>query len=223
MHPSSRAFRLGLAVLLVVAPLCELVETVVSPLTSGSTVDDLHAIAAHQSAFVVSVLVGVLATALYVPAFLGIARLTWQRSRRLSVLAGTSVVLAMLGFMGIRMAQAVELQGARDGLGATRTAHLIDGVAANPIGGTVFALFMGGTVIGVVCTAAAVWRARLAPVPAVVLLAAFPFLDLLTPGYLGTLLAHAVLLVGLGWIGLALTRTSTDRTESLVAVGSAAG
>src|SRR4051812_1749998 len=110
MFPESRRFRIGLAVLLVAAPLLELVETVLSPLTDRSTADDLLAIAAHRSVFVFSVLAGILATALYVPALVGLARLSWARSRVLSAVAGSIAVLSMLGFMGVRMLQAVELE-----------------------------------------------------------------------------------------------------------------
>ncbi len=62
------------AVLLVLAPLGEVVEQLLSPLDGSSTGKDLAAIAAHQGRFEVSVLVGVLATVMYAPAFLGCVR-----------------------------------------------------------------------------------------------------------------------------------------------------
>jgi hypothetical protein len=204
----SRRFTLGAAALLVAAPLIELVETVLSPLTDGSTADDLHAIAAHQSVFVVSVLAGLLATILYVPAFLALARLTWNRSPRLSAVGGAVAVLSMLGFMGVRMLQAVELQAVRKPLGIQTGAALIDSAGTNPIGAVFLVLFLGGSVIGVVCLAVATWRAHVAPRTAVVLFLAFPFVDLLMPGHLGTVVAHAALLAGLGWIGVAAARGS---------------
>jgi hypothetical protein len=206
MLTPSRRFTLGAAALLVAAPLIELVETLLSPLTDGSTADDLRAIAAHQSVFVLSVLVGLLATILYVPAFLALARLTWNRSPRLSAVGGAVAVLSMLGFMGVRMVQAVELQAVREPLGIQKSAALVDSAATNPIGAVFLLLFLGGSVIGVGCLAIATWRAHVAPRPAVVLFLAFPFVDLLMPGRLGTVVAHAVLLAGLGWIGLAAAR-----------------
>jgi hypothetical protein len=219
MFPASRRFRLGLAALLVAAPLAEVVESLLSPLTDGSTADDLRAIAAHQSVFVVSVLVGTLATVLYVPAFVGLARLTWERSRVLSAVGGAIAVLSMLGFMGVRMLQAFELEAVRRHLPVGSAARLVDGAGTNTIGGVLTAVFLGGSVVGVVCIAVAVWRARLAPVPAAVLLVAFPFVDLLAPGHLGTVVSHAVLLVALGWIGLSLAR---DHRIVAVPVGGSA-
>jgi hypothetical protein len=106
------------------------------------------------------------------------------------------------------MAQAVELQGIRDGLGVGQVARLVDGLSTNPIGAVMLVMFLGGTVLGVVCLAVAMWRARVAPRPAVVLFLAFPFVDLLVRGEMGVVVSHTVLLAGLGWIGLTLMRPS---------------
>lgn len=206
MFPQSRRFRLGLAALLVAAPSVELVETVLSPLNDGSTIDDLHAIAAHRSLFVASVLAGIVATALYVPAFVGLARMSWTRSRVPAAVAGSIAVLSMLGFMGVRMLQAFELQAVDQHVPTAQAASLVSGAGTGPIGAVITAMFLGGSVIGMVCLAVAVWRARLAPVAAAVLVGAFPVVDLLTPGHVGTVVSHAVLLVGLGWTGLSLVR-----------------
>ena len=70
-------------------------------------------------------------------------------------------------------------------------------------------MFLAGSIVGLVCISVAVRRSRLAPVAAAVLLMAFPFLDLLVPGHLGTVVAHAVLLAGLAWIGGSLVRGAT--------------
>ncbi len=206
MFPASRRSRRALVVLLLLAPLLELAETLLSPLRGGSTADDLRAIAAHQPAFVVSVLFGIAATVLYVPAFLGLAVLSRPRARKLSAVAGAVAVLSMLGFMGVRMLQAFELQAVRQNLPTGLGAQLVDGAGGTPLGTVFLVLFLGGSVIGVPLLAVAVWRARLAPIPAVVLFLVFPFVALLVPGHMGPVVSHAVLLAGLGWIGLALTR-----------------
>lgn len=206
MYPESRRFRLGLAVLLVAAPLMELVETVLSPLTDGSTADDLHAIAAHRSVFVVSALAGILATVLYVPAFVGLARMSWRRSRVLSAVGGSIAVLSMLGFMGVRMLQAFELQAVDQHLPVGQAARLVDGAGTNALGSVITVMFLGGTVVALVCVGVAAWRARVAPVAAVVLLIAFPFIDFLAPGHLATIASHTILFAGLAWIALSLLR-----------------
>jgi hypothetical protein len=215
VSPSTRRFRLGLAALLIAAPSTEFVETLLSPLDGESTAEEVRAISMHQSIFVVSVLLGIVATVLYVPAFVGLASVTWERSRKLSAAAGSLVVVAMLGFMGVRMGQGVELQGIRDGLGVERTARLIDGLAANPIGGVIVGLFLGGTVVGLTCMAIAVWRSHVAPWPAALLLLAFPFVDELLPDRVGTIVAHGLLLIGLAWIGLAQLRAIRSADASV--------
>lgn len=206
MFPESRRFRLGLAALLVAAPLMELVETLLSPLTDGSTADDLHAIAAHRSVFLVSVLAGVLATVLYVPAFVGLARMSWRRSRVLSTVGGSIAVLSMLGFMGVRMLQAFELEAVDRHLNTAQAARLVDGAGTNALGSVITGMFLGGSLLGLVCVGVAVWRARVAPVAAVVLLIAFPFVDFLAPGHLATVASHTILFAGMTWIGLSLVR-----------------
>src|ERR1700712_4949221 len=133
MFPTTRSRSL-LAAALIAAPLCEVVEAVLSPLRGTSTTADVRAIALHQSAFVTSVLVGLVGTVLYVPAFLGLARATAQRSRVLAIVGGALAVLSMLGFMGVRMAQGVELQAVRDGLATAQVARLGDGATSHPIG-----------------------------------------------------------------------------------------
>jgi hypothetical protein len=206
MFPTSRSRSL-LAAVLIAAPVCEIVEAVLSPLRGGSTTDDVRAIALHQSAFVATVLIGLLGTVLYVPAFLGLAGVIAGRSPVLAIVGGGLAVLSMLGFAGVRMAQGVELQAVRDGMGTAQVARLVDGVSSNPIGGVLLVLFLGGSLVGAVCLAVGVWRARVAPWPAAVLFLAFPFVDLLAPGQLGAVVSHVVLLAGLGWIGTALLRS----------------
>lgn len=212
-----RSHRL-LAAVLVAAPLCEVVEALLSPLRGTSTAADLGAISAHQSVFVASVLTGLAGTVLYVPAFLGLARLAAERSRKLAAVGGALAVASMLGFMGIRMGQAVELQTVRESLSPTTGAALIDHAGANPIGLVLLVMFLAGSVLGVVLLAVALWRSGSVPRPAVVLFAVFPFVDLLTPGPLGVLVSHALLLAGLGWMGLSMLRSPTPAVPAAVAV-----
>lgn len=192
-------------VCLVVAPLLEVLEAALSPLADTSTKADVAAVAAHQQVFVASVLVGMVATALYVPAFLGLAAATVVRSRRLARAGGWLVVGSLLGFFGVRMGQAVELQAVRDGLPASLTARLIDDLATNPLGVVVLVLFLGGSTLGVIALAASAWRAGL-PRLGAVLLGAFPLADLALHGHLGTLASHLVLLAGLVWLAVGLQR-----------------
>lgn len=190
---------------LVLAPLCEVVEQLLSPLTGGSTAADLQAITAHQGAFTVSVLIGLIGTVLYVPAFLGLAGVCLSRSRVAARIGGGVAVLSMLGFAGVRMGQAIQLEAVDRHVDIQLIAGLMDGAAGNPIGMTMMIMFLGGTVIGVLALAIATWRAGL-PRAAAILLAVFPFVDLAAKGHVGTVVSHVVLLVALGWLASAIAR-----------------
>jgi hypothetical protein len=140
----------------------------------------------------------------------------------LSRIAAALVVVGMLGFFGIRLGQAVELQGIRDGVATRTTAGLIDHLSGNPVGLPIMALFLGGTVLGMFVLAAATWRAGL-PKPAAVMLAVFPLADIGLESAGGTIASHLVLLAGLGWLGLHLAREPRTAPTSQFPVGDLAG
>ena len=190
---------------LVLAPLCEVVEALLSPLRGTSTAADLRGIDAHQGLFVISVLVGLVATLLYVPAFLGLATRCLVAAPVAARVGVAFAVWSMLGFMGVRMAQAVELQAVRDGLDRGETVRLMDHLVTNPIGAPSLVLLLAGSAVGLVALAVAGWRAGL-PRPALLLVAVFPFLDLALPSQTGTVASHVALLAGLGWLAVALAR-----------------
>lgn len=195
----------AIAVLLVLAPVCDVTESALSPLTNTSTAADVAAIGAHQTRFAVSVLVGALGTTLFLLALLGLMSLTVARAPRLSRIGAGFVTICMLGWMGVRMGQAFELEGVRSGLPHQVTGRLVDHAMTNPIGGVLLAAFLLGNVLGMLAVAAAVWRAGL-PRPAAVLLLVFPFADLALESSVGSVPAHLLLLVALAWIAGALLK-----------------
>ena len=119
---------------LIAAPLAETIEQTLSPLTGGSTPDDLAAIAARPERFLLSVLIGLIGTALLLPALLGLAGLGSDRSPKLSLLASIAIGTSSLGFAGVRMAQAFELQLATGGLPPAQAADQFDAAVGSPIG-----------------------------------------------------------------------------------------
>lgn len=190
---------------LVLAPALEVIESVISPLVGTSTSADLAAIGAHRDAFVASVLLGLFATVLYVPAFLGLAAACLTRSPWLARIGGALAVVSMLGFCGVRMLQAVQLQLVDDGINSEAGATLIDHTGTNPIGLALLIMFLGGTIVGTLALAVAAWRTGLAK-PAVVLLIAFPFVDQAMPGHAGSIASHVVILVALTGLALSMHR-----------------
>lgn len=194
-----------------------MVEQVLSPLKGTTTAADLGAVSTHEGAFALSVLVGILASVLYVPAFLGLARSCLERSPRLAHIGAALAVLSMLGFMGVRGIQAIELQVVGNGLPLKQAADLIDGASSNPVGITILVLFLGGSALGGILLGIATWRSGF-PRPAAVLFLLFGFLDLVLVGHLGTIVSHGVLLVALTWFAVHLASETTARTPARAAV-----
>ncbi len=189
--------------LLVAAPALEVVEQLLSPLAGTTTSADLASISTQQSGFVASVSIGVVATALYVPAFLGLAARCLGAAPVAARIGGFVAVGSMICFEGVRMVQGVELQLVRDGGPHHGAVAAVDGITGNAAGLMMLVVFLGGSVVGMVALAIALWKRGL-PRPAVVLMGAFPVLDLALPGHVGTIASHALLLVALTWVAVAL-------------------
>lgn len=192
------------ALCLLLAPVLEVVEAALSPLRGTSTAADVTAIAAHQSLFTISVVAGVVATVLYVPAFLGVGSVTADRSRRLSAVATALLVLAMLGFAGVRMGQAFELSAVHQRLAPKTAGDVLDGVAGTAPGIILMVAFLLGSTIGLWLLSVALWRSGSVPRLAIIPIAAFPLVDLGLHGHVATIASHLVLLVGLGTVGVTL-------------------
>jgi hypothetical protein len=168
------------AVLLTAAAAGEVVEQLLSPLDGDSTRRDLDAIAAHQGIFQVSVLVGLVATVLYLPGFLGLAQACRARSPRLAATAGWLAAFSMTGFMAVRLGQAVELATVQTDGNRADLARAVDHVGATAIGAPILLMFLGGALVGLVLFAVAGWRAGL-PRVACILLAVFQPVDFVIP------------------------------------------
>ncbi|KQV06897.1 hypothetical protein [Leifsonia sp. Root112D2] len=194
---------------LITAPLAEAVEAILSPLTGGSTGDDFAAIAAAPARFTVAVLVGLVGTILLFPALLGLAHRASARSPRLALVAACAVVVSLVGFAGIRMAQAFELQLATGG--QADAVVQFEGAVGNTIGATLTVMFLGGNVIGIILLVIALWRSRRVPIPAVLLFLLFPIADLLVPGHVGPIVSHLVLLAATSWMAVGFLRAAPAR------------
>ena len=199
-----------LRALLVVAPALGVVELVLSPLAGTTTRADLAAIVDHQAIFVVSVLVGVVATTLYIPAFVGLAARVAPAAPKTARTGAAFVIVTFVGFMAVRAGQAVELQTVRSrGLSQSVGAQLVDKTFSGPIGAPMLVMFLLGSILALAFLAVACWRAGL-PRVAVVAFGVFPVLDLLLPGRVGSIVAHVVLLAATTTFAVALGRPATS-------------
>ena len=199
------------ATALVLAPLLEVVEQILSPLTGASTRADVLAAAGHQAMFNGAVLVGAVATVLYVPALVGLGTRCVAHSPVAARLGAAASVVCMTGFMAVRAVQAFEPRAVGAGQTADATAHLVDHLSTNPIGVVALVMFLGGSIVALVALAVAAWRAGL-PRPAAVMLGIFPFLDLALSGHAATTATHVLLLVALAWLARGLMSSPTTET-----------
>lgn len=199
---------MGVAVLVVGAAVLDTLEQVISPLTSSTTYADLTAISQHQTRFVISSLIGIIATLMFLPGILGLTARTVGRAPVASRFAAALVCLGFPCFMGIRLGQGIELQGVRDKLPTRITANLVDHLNTNPIGAPIVACFLIGTVLGVLVLGVALWRAGL-PRFGSALIATFGVVDMSTEGVVPGWLVHLMLVVGFSQIALALLRRDT--------------
>jgi hypothetical protein len=197
------------AALLVVAAAGDLAEAALSPLDGSSTLKDLQAIADHQGRFEVSVVIGLVATVLFLPGLMGLANGLMGASRRVAAIAGWLLTGAMAGFLAIRLGQAVELATVQTGGDRGDVAAAVDRTSSNVIGLPIMVMFLGGALVGLVLLAIAAWKAGL-PKGACVLLAVFQPIDFVMPEHpfpLGCV-SHALLLVAFAWIARAIRTRS---------------
>jgi hypothetical protein len=202
--------------LLVVAALGDLTEAALSPLDGSSTLKDLGAIAAHQTRFEVSVVVGLVATVLFLPGLLGLANGLMGASRRVAATAGWLLGGAMAGFLAIRLGQAVELATIQTGGNRHDLAAAVDRTSSNVIGLPILLMFLGGATVGLVLLAIAAWKAGL-PKASCVLLAAFQPIDFVMPEHpfpLGCV-SHALLLVAFAWMAGTVWRSPAAAEQVL--------
>lgn len=200
------------AVVLVAAPLLEVVEALLSPLANGTTAQDLASIAAAPGRFAVSVLIGTAGTFLLLPALLGLARRCSARTPKLAFAAAIAAGLLALTFAGVRATQAAELAIATS-LPNAKGAAVMDAVSANPIGAVILGLFLVVNLVGIVLLGIALLRSRRVPVGSVVLFFLFPVLDFTLQGELGVAVSHLVLTAAFAWMAVALLRSKPARRE----------
>ena len=210
----NRSYTVLLSICLIGAPLAETIEQALSPLTGGTTADDFAAIAGSADRFAMSVMIGLLGTALLLPALLGLARLGSERSPVIALFAAIAAGVSSLGFAGVRMAQAFELQLATGGLPPTQAVVQFDAALTTPVAMTMTVAFLGGTVVGVVLLGIALWRSHRVPIASIVLLLLFPVVDLVAPQGIGTVASHALLLVAFGWMAAVLLRSAPAKQGS---------
>lgn len=193
----------GLAFL--IQPVAGLIEHLLDPKSGTVVADHVAAIASNPDSRLASILVGLLATVLFVPVALGLAHLVHPGAPRLGLVGGGLALIGVVGYSAMHGADIAFLEMVQQKVGPTQAAHVMEGFEASAGGASVLALFLVGMFLGTLLLALALWRTRAAPRLAATLIIVFLVVDAV--GAIAgikpvNLVAHTLLIVGSGWIGL---------------------
>ena len=199
-------FRRTLAgICLIIQPFLNLISVAISPPQSTDPSEQLAMMGAHPTRFVISSLLDLLWLLLLIPAVLGLLHLLLRSGGALLGHIGCGFVLA--GAVGVAAYRGVNLAQLQVVESALKQGQLLTAFGQPSLGSVVVMLISAmGLVIGYALLAVGLWRTRAAPRGASGLIVAFLVVDIVglaAGGNKGVLLvAHTLLLVGLGWIGV---------------------
>jgi len=198
-------FRRTLAgICLIVQPFLNLISVAICPPQSTNTSEQLAIIGAHPTPFLIANLLDLLWLLLLIPAVLGLLHLLRTRGALLGHIGCGFVLAGAVGAAAYRGVNLAQLQVVESGL---KQGQLLTAFGQPSLGSVLVMLISAiGLVIGYALLAVGLWRTRAAPRGASALILAFLVVDIVglaTGGNKGVLLvAHTLLLVGLGWIGV---------------------
>jgi hypothetical protein len=204
-------FRRTLAgICLITQPFLNLISVAISPQQSTDTSEQLAMIGANPTRFVISSLLDLLWLVLLIPAVLGLLHLLRARGALLGHIGCGFVLAGAVGaaaYRGVNLAQLQVAQSALD------QGQVLAAFGQASLGSVVVMLISAiGLIVGYALLAVGLWRTRAAPRGASALIVAFLVVDifgLTAGGNKGVLLvAHTLLLVGLGWIGVRMLAMS---------------
>jgi hypothetical protein len=204
-------FRRTLArICLIIQPFLNLISVAVSPKQSTDTSEQLAMIGAYPTRFLISSLLDLLWLLLLIPAVLGLLHLLRARGALLGQIGGGFALAGAVGAAAYRGVNLAQLQVVESGL---KQGQVFTAFGQASLGSVVVMLMSAiGLIVGYALLAVGLWRTRAAPRVASALIVAFLVVDIVglaASGNKGVLLvAHTLLLVGLGWIGVRILAMS---------------
>jgi len=164
MHLDARSLpRVTFAGALLLAPIANLVSTLVSPPLRSTEAASLAEVVRHPDRFYLFTFFVSIGSMLLVPALLGVMRLVRGRSPFLAYVGGALAQLGVLVAIGDSMTQLVFWQMGTPGLDRAQMATLAHRYESAPGSSLFFAVGGLALVAGLVLLAAGLWRARVAP------------------------------------------------------------
>jgi hypothetical protein len=205
-------FRRTLAgICLIIQPLLNLISVAISPQQSTDTSEQLAMIGAHPTRFLISSLLDLLWLVLLIPAVLGLLHLLSSRSVLLGHIGCGFALAGAVGAAAYRGVNLGQLQVVESDLNREQVLTAFGQASLGSV--VVMLISVIGLILGYALLAVGLWRTRAAPRGASALIVVFLVIDVVglaaADGNKGVLLvAHTLLLVGLGWIGVRILAMS---------------
>jgi len=197
---------------LLLAPILFAVAELTSPEASGDANAQLATYAQHRSALLVAALLGIGSSMLFLPVLFGLLQ---QVRRRGVVYAHIAAIMIVYGLIANAALWGVNLmfwKMAKPGLDRTAMAALLDGLQHETVVGAPLLLGHFMFAFGIILLGVGLWRAKLTPRWATLLVILFPAADILigsvpVSGIFGDLVSNAFGIVGFAALGLRLLAT----------------
>jgi hypothetical protein len=183
----------------------------IAPQSSGSAAAQLANFAQHRDQLLAGLLLGIASSMVFVPALFGLLHQIRERGVVYAHIAAAMIVYGVVAAAALWGVNATFWVMAKPGMNRSAMVTLLNGIEHAPAVGAPLLASHYLFTLGVVLLGVAVWRARLAPRWAGILVALFPVADVvLSPigGVASALISSAIGLVGFGALGLRMLTTS---------------
>jgi hypothetical protein len=202
-----RFWRTALAVLAPLPVAALAIETLVVPFpVRGDIADAMTGIAAHPGRAQAALWLALVYSLLVLPATMAVAWTARRRAPRLTLAGGVLTLLAFAATLPDSDLAAVV--GVRNGIAPAALQAIDDAVWAHPAVGMQLGIFLLGQAVGLILLGIALWRARVVPAWAAIVLALSGPAHLLAPGgNAGAAISWAMTAIGYAAASVALLRT----------------
>lgn len=209
---ASRYHRWIAGICLILGPIAQIYRTV--PRYNQTGAEMLAWINQNTGSFLYhSLIYQLLGMLLFVPVYLALAHLLRERAPKLGLVGSVFAIISALAFYGMGAMNLAFYGMASSGLDQGIMAQLIDKMGNSPIFLVIVAPFLLFMVIGTICLVVGLWRSRVVPRAALLLVILAIITDIFAPNVGFLEICKIPLLAGYGWIGLRILKMTDAEWE----------
>ncbi|MEX2134239.1 MAG: hypothetical protein WEB67_08870 [Acidimicrobiia bacterium] len=206
----------AIGIALLIQPVAGFIEHLLDPKSGTVVADHIAAITSNPDRRLASILIGLLATVLFIPVALGLTHLVRPGAPRLGLVGGALALIGVVGYSAMHGADIVFLEMVKHDVSQIPATQIVESFESSTGGTSVLALFLIGMFLGTLLLATALWRTRAAPRLAAGLIILFLVIDAV--GAIAgikpvNLVAHTLLIVGSGWVGLSVLAMTPEEWD----------